>query len=206
MAEIEVSDLACTVGGQRLFAGANLRVERGRGVRIAGPSGCGKSTLLKCVMGFVAPSSGVICIDGQELTAATVWTLRRHLAYLAQEPDLGQGRVLDRLREPFGYRHNAERRLEETTLKHWMDYFHLPQELLHKDLKTLSGGEKQRLAVVLAILLGRTTFFCWMNRSRRWMQPDASGLCRCSPNTSTGQRYSSRTTRRWPNWPTGRLT
>ncbi len=156
--EIELSDLACTIGGQPLFGGANLRVERGRRVRIAGPSGCGKSTLLKCVMGFVVPSAGVIRIDGQELTAATVWTLRRRLAYLAQEPDLGQGRVIDRLREPFGYRHNAERRWEQDALKRWMEFFYLPDDLLHKDLKTLSGGEKQRLAVILSLLLGRTTF------------------------------------------------
>lgn len=158
MAVIQTDNLSVALGPRRLWEGLSLRIEPGRRVRLAGPSGCGKSTLLKCLMGFVRPALGTIRIEGQELTGASAWTLRLRLAYLAQEPDLGAGVVLSRLREPFAYRHNAGLCFDDGRLHQWLDYFYLPEEILHKDLKLLSGGEKQRLAVILAILLGRTTF------------------------------------------------
>jgi ABC-type multidrug transport system ATPase subunit len=155
---IETDNLSCDVAGHRLFGGLTLRVERGQRVRIAGPSGCGKTTLLKTFMGFVPAASGTIRIEGVELNDASVWTLRHKLAYLAQEPDLGAGLVLPRFREPFAYRRNADVRFDADRLGQWLDFFYLPDAILHKELKSLSGGEKQRLALILAILLGRTIF------------------------------------------------
>ena len=155
---IETDRLSVNIGPRRLWHGLNLRIAHGQRVRLAGPSGCGKSTLLKCLMGLVPPADGTIRIDQQELTCDTVWSLRQKLAYCAQEPDVGTGLVLARLREPFAYRRNAARCFDEDRLHHWLDYYRLPEDILHKDLKSLSGGEKQRLAVILAILLGRTIF------------------------------------------------
>lgn len=158
MIRIEIDKLSCRFGSQQLFEGLGLILERGQRVRVAGPSGCGKSTLLKSLMGFVSPASGTIHIDGVELNEVSVWMLRQKLAYLAQEPDLGTGRVSERLREPFGYRHNAGVRFDHDVLNRWMDFFYLSEGVLQKDIKTLSGGEKQRLAVILAVMLGRTIF------------------------------------------------
>lgn len=100
MNTIEIENLSCAFGSQRLFEGLSLTLEQGQRMRIAGPSGCGKSTLLKSLMGFVPAASGRIRIEGAELNAVSVWTLRLKLAYLAQEPDLGAGGVHHRLREP----------------------------------------------------------------------------------------------------------
>ena len=156
---IETENLNVDIDHKPLWdQGLTVRIERGRRVRLAGPSGCGKSTLLKCLMGFMPTFSGVIRIDQEELTAASVWKLRQKLVYLAQEPDLGTGSVSARLREPFGYRHNAQIKFDTDKLHHWLAYYHLPRTILDKDLKMLSGGEKQRLAVISAILLNRRVF------------------------------------------------
>ena len=155
---IETDNLSVSFDSRIVWKGLTLHIERGRRVRIAGPSGCGKSTLLKCFMGFVPTFSGVIRIDQQQLNAQSVWELRRKLAYLAQEPDLGTGRVLARLQEPFVYRRNAGIRFDRDRLYRWLEYYLLPGEILDKDISTLSGGEKQPLAVILAILLDRTIF------------------------------------------------
>ena len=45
-----------------------FRVERGDRVILLGPSGCGKSTLLKAVGGFIKPSEGIICLNGQPVS------------------------------------------------------------------------------------------------------------------------------------------
>ena len=158
MACIETDNLSVSFNEITLWQGLSLRIEHGRRVRIAGPSGCGKSTLFKCLMGFVPNLSGLIRIDRQELNAENVWTIRQKLAYLAQEPDLGSGPVLARLQEPFAYRRNAGIRFDIDRLHHWLEYYYLPREILNKDTGALSGGEKQRLGVILAILLQRTIF------------------------------------------------
>lgn len=45
-----------------------LNIYEGEFVCILGPSGCGKSTLLKIIAGFIQPTSGIICIDGDRIT------------------------------------------------------------------------------------------------------------------------------------------
>ena len=47
-----------------LGSGIDLTVERGERVALRGPNGSGKSTILRCVAGTLAPSSGVVSIDG----------------------------------------------------------------------------------------------------------------------------------------------
>ncbi|MCC5843219.1 MAG: ATP-binding cassette domain-containing protein [Verrucomicrobia bacterium] len=80
-----------------------LTLRAGERVVLRGPSGCGKSTLLRCILGFANPDTGSIRIFGEELTASSVWPLRQKLAYVPQEPELGDGRGRDALERPFHY-------------------------------------------------------------------------------------------------------
>ena len=75
---------------------------------------------------------------------------------MPQEADLGPGPVRRILRQPFEYRANANLRCNDQLLLDIFDRLHLPAHLLDKDIKDLSGGEKQRVAIVSAILLNRS--------------------------------------------------
>jgi ABC-type nitrate/sulfonate/bicarbonate transport system ATPase subunit len=71
---IEISNLsiAYRVGSKRLttaLSPTDLILKPGEFAAIIGPSGCGKSTLLNAVAGFVAPSTGGVVIDGEEIAA-----------------------------------------------------------------------------------------------------------------------------------------
>src|ERR1700719_356129 len=68
-ASIIVRDLRRSFGQQQVLNGVNLDCPRGKITTIVGPSGCGKTVLLKHLNLLLRPDSGVIVIDGVEVTA-----------------------------------------------------------------------------------------------------------------------------------------
>ena len=124
-------------------------------VVLAGASGSGKSSVLACLLGFLAPAAGRIAIQGEPLSAKSVWRLRRALALVQQEPDLGELGVEEWLREPLAFRANAALQGNFTRVPEWLARLRLSPAILRQKGPELSGGEKQRLALVSALLLDR---------------------------------------------------
>jgi len=119
-----------------------------------GESGLGKSTLLRCILGFV-PFQGEISVQGIRLSSRTVWEIRQRIAFVPQEPDLGEGNLREWFERPFTFRANAHLKGALKRLPGLLDQFRLPSGLLDKAVSTLSGGEKQRMALIAALLLER---------------------------------------------------
>lgn len=65
---IELKDVHKNFGPKTVLDGINLQVERGQSMVVIGGSGTGKSVMLKCIIGLMAPTSGSIRIDGEEVT------------------------------------------------------------------------------------------------------------------------------------------
>ena len=70
MAFLEIEHLRKSFGAVTVVEDFNLAIERGEFVSFLGPSGCGKTTTLRMVAGFETPSSGMIRIDGKDVTEA----------------------------------------------------------------------------------------------------------------------------------------
>jgi ABC-type multidrug transport system ATPase subunit len=136
----------------------SLSVTPGEKVTLTGRSGAGKSTVLRSILGFVAPAAGTVAVEGEKVTPDSVWRLRHRVAYVAQEPDLGDGTVRELIERPFSYKANSHLRDNLAELDAILDRFFLPRSLLTDEMSTLSGGEKQRVAVICAILLSRRIF------------------------------------------------
>jgi putative ABC transport system ATP-binding protein len=131
-----------------LFEDVSFEVVSGRVCCILGPSGCGKSSLLGAMLGFVTPERGAITIDGTGVDEKSAWQLRHKIAYVTQEPDFGRLTALECIRRPFGYKANAHLQWSDASVRSYFDRFKLP-------VKLLSGGEKQRIAIIIALLLDR---------------------------------------------------
>jgi putative ABC transport system ATP-binding protein len=132
----------------------SLQVDRGELVAIVGPSGSGKSTLLNLIGGLDRPTSGVIEIEGQNLTTLPDDDLTRvrrdKIGFIFQFfnllPTLN---CLENVALPLHLRHWTRERIDKRVrellqmvqLEHRMD--HLPDEL--------SGGERQRVAIARAL-------------------------------------------------------
>ena len=151
---LSIENLSVSLNGTPLFKDVTLGIRSGEKLTLTGPSGSGKSTLLRCVLGFV-PFTGVIRVDGISLDARSVWHLRRNIAYVAQEPDLGEGLVEETLRMPLTYRANRTLSWTPREVDALFEAFLLSPELRAKQMAMLSGGEKQRVALIAALLLRR---------------------------------------------------
>jgi len=152
---IKISNVTVRFGDKVPFRNFSLTVAVGERVVVTGESGLGKSTLLKCVLGFTVPESGEITVDGVSLTEETVWRIRRRMAYVPQEPELGEGTLRQWLEHPFSFKANAHLKGNLTRLPELLERVSLPGDLLDADVGTLSGGEKQRAALIAALLLDR---------------------------------------------------
>ena len=155
IAAIEMVNLGVRFDRGWILRGFGLRIAVGEKVLLTGPSGSGKSTLLKCVLGLVVADEGAIRVLGRAVAGPAVWKARLSLAYVAQEPDLGRGTARQALERPFTYKANTTLRGNLDRLPALLDRFNLPHAVLEQDMAALSGGEKQRIALVSAILLDR---------------------------------------------------
>ncbi|MEO0566818.1 MAG: ATP-binding cassette domain-containing protein [Pseudomonadota bacterium] len=85
---IELRDVHKAFGNNRVLQGVNLSIEKGSSMVIIGGSGTGKSVALKCILGLIAPDSGTITLDGEDVTKAD------RDAFLARFGMLFQGAAL----------------------------------------------------------------------------------------------------------------
>jgi ATP-binding cassette subfamily B protein len=74
--------------GAPLFSDLTLTVRPGEHVALVGPSGSGKSTLSKLLLRLMDVDEGRISVDGQDIRDVTFSSLRRHIGYVPQDPQL----------------------------------------------------------------------------------------------------------------------
>jgi len=106
-----------------------------------------------------------------EVDDAGMCEVRRQLAYVPQNPDIGEGKVRGLIESVFDHKANRELSLDQGELGELLEQFSLEQDILEKNHQDLSGGEKQRVAIIIAVLLRRCIFLldeftcCWSSRS-----------------------------------------
>ncbi len=155
---IEFKNITLKVHQQTLLNGANLQVANGDKMVIRGASGSGKSSLIKSVVGAIPIATGSIHIDNIQLSNEAIADIRTRIAYIGQEPVLGAERVRDALLLPFTFKAHHENQPTDKQLIQSLEHVHLPEMILEKPCARISGGEKQRIAIARALLLGKTIF------------------------------------------------
>ncbi len=138
-----------------LFNNLQLRIKPGEKVGLVGPSGSGKTSLTKLVLRFSDINDGQILIDGQDISRLDQEELRRHIAYVPQEPLLFHRS----LAENIGYGRNDashEEIIAIAKMAHAHDFIEkLPNgydTLVGERGVKLSGGQRQRVAIARAML------------------------------------------------------
>ena len=149
-------------GGAPLFEGLDLRIEPGEHVGLVGPSGSGKTTLTKLLLRYADRDGGVIEIDGQDITRVTQHSLRGHIAYVPQDPQMLHRTIAENicygmeLSDGQGVDMDLVRAVGRAA---YVDEFveRLPDgyetKVGERGMK-LSGGQRQRVAIAQAMAKG----------------------------------------------------
>jgi putative ABC transport system ATP-binding protein len=141
-----------------LLEAVSLRLRPGEKAVVRGVSGCGKSSLLKAATGIMPLAAGRIEVDGLVLAPETAARIRAQTAFVGQEPLAGTGTVREALLLPFTFRAHRDRRPEEQAVLEGLERMRLARDILEKPVARISGGEKQRIAVLRALLLDKRFF------------------------------------------------
>jgi ATP-binding cassette subfamily B protein len=84
-------------GGAEVLSNINLTVEPGTFVGVVGQSGSGKSTLMKLLPRLYAPDKGRILVDQYDISKVELYSLRRQIGIVPQEPLLFSGTISDNI-------------------------------------------------------------------------------------------------------------
>ncbi|KNZ41800.1 ABC transporter ATP-binding protein [Acetobacterium bakii] len=155
MALIEYRNINLKFEERILFSNFNLEINKNEKVLFSAASGQGKTTLVKMLLGFIVPDSGLIMVNGIKLSGETINTIRKDITYVSQDADLPKGIVAEVFDEVFGYRANRHLNYEKGMLLKWLNEFSLMPDILEQQVDCISGGERQRLALIMGILLDR---------------------------------------------------
>ena len=133
----------------------DLTLAAGKMTALVGPSGGGKSTILNLIMRMYDPKSGQVLLDGQDISHATLASLREKIAYVSQETFLFAGTIMHNIR--LG-REGAtdEEVIAAAKAANAHDFIMAQAKGYETDVGEngglLSGGQRQRISIARAML------------------------------------------------------
>ena len=131
-------------GELEVLKGIDFEVVPGSITAVLGPNGSGKTTLIKSLLGMVFPDNGNIILDGYQLNGKA--TYRNKIGYLPQIARFPENLTARELIKMVGSVRPSERKDEELIQLFELDSY------LDKKLSTLSGGTRQKINLVLALM------------------------------------------------------
>ena len=160
--KIELRNVSLEYDGKPpLFQGVNLVVEEGEFIVVQGASGVGKSSLLRLMNRLQETTTGEILIDGQPIAKHEVTSLRRKIGYVQQTPTMIPGSVEDNLDFPFQFRSaGTHKPFGAAEKQKWVESFLIESVKLNDDATKLSVGQKQRIALIRAVLVNPEILLC----------------------------------------------
>ena len=152
MAMLEIKDIEVYYGVIQALKGISFEVNEGEVIALIGANGAGKTTTLHTVSGLIAPKSGSVIFEGQDITKTPA-----HKIVSMGMAHVPEGRrvfaslsVLQNLRLG-AYTRNDKEEIEESLRKVYKRFPRL-EERKNQPAGTLSGGEQQMLAMGRALM------------------------------------------------------
>ncbi|CAG7644286.1 ABC transporter ATP-binding protein [Paenibacillus allorhizosphaerae] len=149
---IEVRQVSKQYGGKHVVENVSVRIDKGKITSFIGPNGAGKSTLLSMISRLTTKDTGEVLIDGKEIGSCKSSDLAKQISILKQTNYINV-RLTVRELVSFGRFPYSQGKLTAEDWKHVDEaiaYMEL-QEMQHKYLDQLSGGQNQRAYIAMVI-------------------------------------------------------
>ena len=154
--DVEFKDVSFSYEkGKEVVHNVSFKANKGSVTALVGSSGSGKSTLASLVASFVNPDSGIITIDGNDISKVSLTSFRSQLGVVLQDDFLFEGTIRENILFP---RPNASEKhvleaVKAAYVNEFTDHFDdgLDSLIGERGVK-LSGGQRQRIAIARAVL------------------------------------------------------
>ena len=160
MALIEVRDFSYTYPGETkpVLKDLTWSVDRNSFITLTGKTGCGKSTLGKALAGFLFQDekphySGEVIVNGTDMTQVPLYEASERVAYVQQNPEDQFCTLSVKDEIAFGLENRCLPPQKIETLIHQALNNVSGLDLINRSLSTLSGGEKQKVAIASMLAL-----------------------------------------------------
>ena len=151
---LEAVGLSCHYDGARVLSEVDLRVGAGEFVGLIGPNGAGKTTLLRVLAGALAPTVGVVRLQGQQLRSLARRQIALRMAVVPQMEappfEFTVREVVQMGRTPHLGRLQWEGARDRAAVGHALRLADLTH-LAERAVTELSGGELQRVSIARAL-------------------------------------------------------
>jgi len=148
---LSIADLDAGYGELQVLDGVDLDVAENEHVTIVGPNGAGKSTVLKTVFGFATYMGGTITFEGEDLTElAPEEIVQQGVGYVPQSDNVFPTLSVRENLEIGGY---VKDEVPEERYNEVYERFPILEERTDQRAGTLSGGQRQMLAMGQALML-----------------------------------------------------
>ena len=153
--QIHVKNISFNRGSQNIFTDASIKIKSNSTTLIVGPSGWGKTTLVDLLIGLIHPEKGEIRYDDKNLYEYDKYSFKSSIGYVDQNALMFNDTIINNL--TWANPNATKKKIVEISKKLKMDSkiksFPKGYNSQIGDLGSkLSGGEKQRLAIIRALL------------------------------------------------------
>lgn len=161
---LQIVSVSKSYGSVRALIDVSFALRRGEVLGLLGDNGAGKTTLVRCISGSLAPDSGSILVDGHEAhitdpqvaRSLGIETVYQDLA-LVSNLDVAGNLFLNReivrpLLRPLGWMDKKQMYEESRRI---LDHLHIEIPSVRQPIDSLSGGQRQAVAVGRAVAWGR---------------------------------------------------
>jgi len=142
---ITISNLIKSYNKLEVLKGINAKLSKGKVTAVVGPNGSGKTTIIKIILGLVKSDFGFVSINGEKINGD--YHYRKNIGYMPQIANYPENlkvvEVINMIKDFRNFKSSPEQKL--------INDFGLNSEL-NKPVRTLSGGNKQKLSAVLSLM------------------------------------------------------
>ena len=151
MSLLEVRGLDAGYGDLQILTGVDLDVDDEEYVTIVGPNGAGKSTVMKSVFGLTTYMGGTVSFDGEDISGAKPESIiHKGLGYVPQTENVFADLEVEENLEMGAYILDS---MPEDALRAVYDRFPILEQRRDQKAGTMSGGQRQMLAMGRALML-----------------------------------------------------